>query len=44
MANRFANTSNLFLTAIFFHPLVPISIPIACVGFIFAYWVDKVSL
>eukprot|EP00347_Sterkiella_histriomuscorum_P022863 403336874 len=41
MANRYSNTANLFLTAIFFHPLLPISIPIAMVGFIFSYWIDK---
>lgn len=44
MANRFANTANLFLTAVFFHPILPISIPIAFVGFIFSYWVDKYLL
>ena len=43
MASKFANTGNLFLTAVFFSPLLPISIPIAFVGFIFSYWVDKVT-
>jgi len=41
MANRYSNTANLFLTACFFHPLLPVSIPIAIVGFIFSYWIDK---
>lgn len=44
MANRFANTGNLFLTAVFFHPLLPISIPIAGCGLFFSYWVDKYLL
>jgi len=44
MANRYANTANLFLTAIFFHPLLPCAIPIACVGFIFTYWINKAML
>lgn len=44
MANRYSNTANLFLTAIFFSPLLPISIPIALVGFIFSYWIDKIML
>lgn len=44
MANRYSNTANLFLTAIFFHPLLPISIPIAVFGFLFSYWVDKILL
>ncbi len=42
MANQFANTANLLLTAIFFHPLLPISIPIATVGLLFNYWANKV--
>jgi hypothetical protein len=44
MANRFSNTANLFLTSIFFHPILPISIPIALCGLIFSYWVDKYLL
>ena len=44
MANRFANTANLFLTAVFFHPLLPISIPIAFCGFLLSYWIDKTLL
>jgi hypothetical protein len=44
MANRYSNTANLFLTAVFFHPLLPISIPIAFCGFIFSYWIDKTLL
>jgi hypothetical protein len=42
MANQFANIANLLLTAIFFHPLLPISIPIALVGLILNYWANKV--
>lgn len=44
MASRIANTGNLFLVSIFFHPLLPITIPIALIGFIFSYWVDKVII
>jgi hypothetical protein len=41
MANQYANTANLLLTAIFFHPLLPVSIPIAMVGMILNYWANK---
>jgi hypothetical protein len=44
MANRFSNTANLFLTAVFFHPLLPVSIPIALCGYTFSYWIDKTLL
>lgn len=44
MANNLANTANLFLTAIFFHPLLPISIHIALLGFFMSYWIDKVII
>lgn len=43
MANVFANSANLILTAFFFHPLLPLSIPIALVGYFFSYWVNKVD-
>ncbi|CDW71822.1 phage head-tail family partial [Stylonychia lemnae] len=44
MANRYSNTANLFLTAVFFHPLLPVSIPIALCGCFFSYWIDKTLL
>ena len=44
MADQFANTANLILSAIFFHPLLPISIPIALVGLLLNYWVSKYIL
>lgn len=44
MANRYSNMANLFLTAVFFSPLLPVSIPIALCGFIFSYWIDKIML
>jgi len=44
MSNVFANAGNLILTATFFHPLLPISIPIAFIGFILYYWVNKYTL
>jgi len=43
MADVFANQANLLLTALFFHPLLPVSIPIALVATIFSYWTNKVS-
>jgi len=43
MANQFANIANLILTAIFFHPLLPLSIPIAFAGLFVNYWASKVS-
>jgi hypothetical protein len=42
MADIFSNSGNLVLTAFFFQPLLPISIPIALGGIIFSYWVNKV--
>jgi hypothetical protein len=44
MANIFANAGNLLLTAFFFHPLLPLSIPIAFVALTFLYWVNKYLL
>lgn len=41
MADVFANAGNLILTATFFHPLLPLSIPIAFLGFSLSYWVNK---
>jgi hypothetical protein len=41
MANEFANTANILLTAIYFHPLLPASIPIAFFGMICNYWASK---
>ena len=44
MANLLSNTANMLLTAIFYAPLIPITIPIALVGMCFSYWVDKFNL
>lgn len=44
MANFMSNTMNLFLTAIFFCPLIPISLPICTLGMLFEYGVEKVRL
>jgi hypothetical protein len=41
MANRFANTANLFLTTIFYTPLIPIAPIIAMLGTFFGYMIDK---
>jgi hypothetical protein len=41
MADVFANAGNLILTATFFHPLLPLSMPIAFLGFSLSYWVNK---
>jgi hypothetical protein len=41
MADTFSNTANILLTAVFFHPLLPISIPIAFAGLFANYWVNK---
>jgi len=41
MANEYANTAYILLTALFFHPILPISIPIAMMGMILNYWADK---
>ena len=44
MSDVFANAGNLILTATFFHPLMPLSIPIAFLGFLLSYWVNKYNL
>ena len=44
MSDVFASAGNLILTATFFHPLLPLSIPIAFLGFFFSYWVNKYFL
>jgi len=41
MANVFGNQANLLLTALFFHPLLPLSIPLAFVGTFMNYWATK---
>ena len=42
MADIFAEVANLILTSMFFHPLLPVSIPIALCGLSISYWVYKV--
>lgn len=44
MPNLFATMANLFLTCVFYSPLIPIAIPIGMVGMICAYWVNKVTI
>lgn len=44
MANLVSNTGNLILTSLCYAPLIPIVIPIALIGLIFAYWVEKFNL
>ena len=39
----YADSANLLLSALYFHPLLPLSIPIGLVGFILGFWSDKVS-
>jgi hypothetical protein len=43
MANLLSMTINIVSTAFFFAPLLPISIPIALVGTVLSYWIDKVN-
>lgn len=44
MARRNSNTYLLLLITMFYAPLVPIIVPIALVGAVFTYWVDKIVL
>ncbi len=44
MADVFSDAGNLFLTAVFFQPIMPFAIPIALIGFVLQYWVNKVTL
>ena len=41
MANRYSQTANLFLTSIFYTPLLPAAPLIACLGMAFSYCIDK---
>jgi hypothetical protein len=42
MANQFANIINLIMSAIFFHSMLPLAIPIGCVGLFANYWANKI--
>lgn len=42
LANQFANVQNLMMTAVFFHTMLPLSIPIGTVGLFLHYWSNKV--
>lgn len=44
MANLMSLEANLILTSLFYAPLLPITIPIALIGLVFAYWVEKFNL
>lgn len=44
MADIFSDTANVFLTAVFFQPLMPFAIPLALVGFVITYWINKFHL
>ena len=44
MASWYSDIGNLFLTAIFYHPLLPMSVIFALFGFIIYYWVNKYLL
>lgn len=44
MANMFANVINLIMSALFFHSLMPLAIPVGFIGLLLTYWVDKVSI
>lgn len=42
MANMWANVINLIMTSLFFHPLLPLSIPIGFAGLLITFWTNKV--
>jgi C4-dicarboxylate transporter len=42
MANQFANIINLIMSAMFFHSILPLAIPIGCGGLFLQYWANKV--
>jgi hypothetical protein len=42
MANMWANVINLIMTSLFFHPLLPLSIPIGFCGLLITFWTNKV--
>ncbi len=44
MADIFSETANVFLTAVFFQPLMPFAIPLAFAGFVINYWINKFNL
>ena len=44
MANLLSLEANLLLTSLFYAPLLPITIPIAFLGLVCSYWVEKFNL
>jgi uncharacterized protein YbaA (DUF1428 family) len=42
MANQFANIINLIMSAFFFHSMLPLALPIGCVGLFANYWANKI--
>lgn len=44
MANLLSITATLVLTSLFYAPLIPIAVPIALLGLLLSYWVEKFNL
>jgi len=44
MADNVANFLNLVMTCLFYSPIVPLAIPLCCVGCILNYWIYKYML
>ena len=44
MTNTLSCAGNILLTSFFFHPILPLSIPIGSVGLILLYWINKYIL
>lgn len=44
MANQFANIINLLMSALFFHSLMPVAIPMGALGLFASYWSNKYVL
>jgi branched-subunit amino acid ABC-type transport system permease component len=44
MTNTLACAGNILLTSFFFHPILPLSIPIGAIGLTILYWVNKYIL
>lgn len=42
MANQFSNVINLIMSAFFFHSILPLSLPIGCIGLFANYWANKI--
>lgn len=44
MTNTLSIAGNILLNSLFFHPILPLSLPIGTIGLILLYWINKYIL